>query len=195
MEALRADTDPEAIARRIHELQQQWRLAADVPRPQGESLWKRFKAVHDELWARCEAHFAGQAEVRADNLIKKAALCEPPTPCGLEQLQTAEEIAQAQWKAIGPVTRGQEKAIWERFCAACDRFFTRRQEDWRSGKSCGPRTSRRRSALREGRSARRFDGVGADGRRHPQAPGRVENDRRREEEPVRSDLAALPRRL
>ena len=36
---------------------------------------------------------------------------------------------QAEWKAIGPVTRGQEKAIWERFRAACDRFFTRRQED------------------------------------------------------------------
>ena len=62
MEALRSEGDPEAIARRIHDLQQQWRLAADVPRPQGEALWRRFKTAHDELWVRCEAHFAAQAE-------------------------------------------------------------------------------------------------------------------------------------
>jgi hypothetical protein len=133
MEALRSETDPDAIARRIHDLQQQWRLAADVPRPQGEALWRRFKAAHDELWVRCEAHFAAQAEQRAGNLAQKAALCERVEALAdsTNWVQTAEEIKglQAQWKAIGPVTRGQEKAIWERFRAACDRFFTRRQDD------------------------------------------------------------------
>src|SRR5215831_12955192 len=133
MEALRNEADPEAIARRIHELQQQWRLAADVPRPQGEALWRRFKTAHDELWVRCEAHFAAQAEQRVGNLASKAALCERVEALADSSnwVQTAEEIKglQAQWKAIGPVTRGQEKAIWERFRAACDRFFTRRQDD------------------------------------------------------------------
>jgi len=133
MEALRAEPDTDAIARRIHELQQQWRLAADVPRPQGEALWRRFKAAHDELWARCEAHFASQAEARADNLVKKTQLCDRADALSGSSnwVQTAEEIKglQAQWKAIGPVTRGQEKAIWERFRAACDQFFTRRQDD------------------------------------------------------------------
>jgi uncharacterized protein DUF349 len=133
MEALRNEADPEAIARRIHDLQQQWRLAADVPRPQGEALWRRFKTAHDELWVRCEAHFAAQAEQRAGNLASKSALCARVEALADSSnwVQTAEEIKglQAQWKTIGPVTRGQEKAIWERFRAACDRFFTRRQED------------------------------------------------------------------
>ncbi len=133
MEALRATDDAEAVARRIHELQQQWREAADVPRAQGEALWRRFKAVHDELWARCEAHFAAQASVRSENLTKKAALCERAEALAdsTSWLQTAEAIKelQAAWKTIGPVTRGQEKAIWDRFRAACDRFFTRRQDD------------------------------------------------------------------
>jgi hypothetical protein len=133
MEALRNEAEPEAIARRIHDLQQQWRLAADVPRPQGEALWRRFKTAHDELWVRCEAHFAAQAEQRAENLMKKSALCERVEALADSSnwVQTAEEIKglQAQWKAIGPVTRGQEKTIWERFRAACDRFFTRRQDD------------------------------------------------------------------
>jgi hypothetical protein len=133
MEALRDEKDADAIARRIHELQQQWRQAADVPRPQGEALWRRFKAAHDELWARCEAHFANQAEERAENLVKKTQLCERAEALAGSSnwVQTAEEIKtlQAQWKAIGPVTRGQEKAIWERFRAACDKFFTRRHDD------------------------------------------------------------------
>ena len=59
MEALKALEDPEAIARQVRDLQQQWREAADVPRAQGEALWRRFKAAHDEVWAKCEAYFAG----------------------------------------------------------------------------------------------------------------------------------------
>ncbi|HMF97289.1 MAG TPA: DUF349 domain-containing protein, partial [Vicinamibacterales bacterium] len=133
MEALKALEDPEAIAKQVRELQQQWRQAADVPRAQGEALWKRFKAAHDEAWAKCEAHFAEQAVVRNENLAKKRALCERAESLAesTNWIRTADEIKklQADWKTIGPVTRGQEKAVWERFRAACDRFFTRRHAD------------------------------------------------------------------
>src|SRR4029077_7047820 len=39
MEALKSVEDPEAIAKQVRDLQQQWRQAADVPRAQGELLW------------------------------------------------------------------------------------------------------------------------------------------------------------
>ena len=133
MEALRALEDPEALAKEIRQLQEQWRQVADVPRAQGEALWRRFKAAHDEVWPRCEAHFAAQAEARAASLVAKAALCERAEAVSESRnwIQTADEIKrlQAEWKTIGPVTRGQEKAIWDRFRVACDRFFTRRHED------------------------------------------------------------------
>jgi hypothetical protein len=133
MEALKAVEDPDEIVRQVRDLQQQWKLAADVPRAQGEILWKRFKAAHDEAWGKCEAHFAAQAGVRAENLVKKTALAERAEALAdsTNWIQTADEIKklQAEWKTIGPVTRGQEKAIWERFRAACDRFFTRRHTD------------------------------------------------------------------
>ena len=151
MEALRTAEDPEAIARRIHELQEQWRLAADVPRAQGEALWRRFKAAHDEQWARCEAHFAEQARVRDESLAKKVALCERAETLAdsTNWLQTAEAIKelQVEWKTVGPVTRGQEKAIWERFRAACDRFFTRRQEDLVSRKALWAENFAKKEAL------------------------------------------------
>ena len=133
MEALKAVEDPEAIAKQVRMLQEQWRQAADVPRAQGEALWQRFKVAHDEAWTRCEAHFAAQAEARGGNLAKKVALCERAEALAesTSWIQTADEIKslQAEWKTIGAVSRGQEKAIWERFRSACDRFFTRRHAD------------------------------------------------------------------
>jgi hypothetical protein len=133
MEALKTAEDPEAMARQVRDLQQQWRQAADVPRAQGETLWRRFKTAHDEVWARCESYFAAQSAVRAENLARKVALAERAESLAdsTAWIQTADEIKklQADWKTIGPVTHGQEKAVWERFRAACDRFFTRRHAD------------------------------------------------------------------
>src|SRR5207247_10567742 len=61
------------------------------------------------------------------------ALCEKAESLAesTNWIQTAEEIKrlQAEWKTIGAVSRGREKAIWERFRVACDRFFTRRHDD------------------------------------------------------------------
>ena len=133
MEALNAIDDPEAIAREVRELQQHWRAAADVPRDKADALWRRFKSAHDVVWTRCETHFAAQAQVRAENLAKKIALCEQAESMAESTawIQTADAIKnlQAEWKAIGPVSRGREKAIWDRFRTACDRFFTRRHDD------------------------------------------------------------------
>jgi hypothetical protein len=47
------------------------------------------------------------------------------------------------------VTRGHEKAIWERFRAACDHFFTRRQEDLKHRKEMWAANLARKEALCE----------------------------------------------
>jgi Arc/MetJ-type ribon-helix-helix transcriptional regulator len=133
MEALKAEENLETAARRMRELQARWKQVALAPRAQGEAMWRRFKAAQDEVFNRTSAHFAAQNEERAANLARKQALCEHAESLAdsTEWVKTATEIQklQAEWKTIGPVTRGHEKAVWERFRAACDRFFTRRQED------------------------------------------------------------------
>ena len=57
------------------------------------------------------------------------------------------QALQAEWKTIGPVSRGQEKAVWERFRGACDRFFTRRQEDLKRRKDDWTANLTRKEAL------------------------------------------------
>lgn len=151
MEALKGVEDPEAIATHVKAFQEQWRQASDVPRAQGEALWRRFKAAHDDAWKRCESYFAAQAAVRAESYTKKVALCERAEALSesTSWIQTADAIKQlqAEWKSIGPVTRGQEKAMWERFRAACDRFFSRRHADLADRKKAWAENLARKEAL------------------------------------------------
>jgi hypothetical protein len=104
-----------------------------APRTQGEATWKRFKTAQEEIYNRSAAYFTAQNAERVANLTKKQALTERAEALvdSSDWVRTASQIQalQAEWKTIGPVSRGQEKAVWERFRAACDRFFTRRQED------------------------------------------------------------------
>jgi hypothetical protein len=138
MEALRTEENVEIAGRKMRALQARWKQVALAPRAQGEAMWRRFKTAQDEVFHRASTHFAAQNEERQAHLAKKTELCERAEAMAgsIDWVKTAAELRQLQeqWKTIGPVTRGQEKAIWERFRAACDRFFTRRHEDLKQRK-------------------------------------------------------------
>jgi Domain of Unknown Function (DUF349) len=140
MEALvpDAEAEPEKAANEMRSLQERWKTVAAAPRSQAESLWTRFKTAQDQVYEKCKDYFAQQAAERQENLKKKEALCvrvEALTD-STDWVRTADAIKalQAEWKTIGAVTRGHEKSVWERFRTACDRFFTRRQEDLKERK-------------------------------------------------------------
>jgi hypothetical protein len=131
-EALLAEEDAEKAASGLRELDARWKQAKEAPKEKAEALWKRFKAVRDQVKERTDAFFAKQAEELADNLKKKEALCERAEALAesTDWTQTAEELRklQAEWKSIGPVPRAVSQRLWERFRRPCDRFFTRWQE-------------------------------------------------------------------
>jgi hypothetical protein len=153
MEALQTVEDLDLAAREIRDLQHRWREAADVPRAHAEALWRRFKTAHDLVRARCEAHVAARAETLRDNLARRIALCERAEALAdsTSWLETAEAIKalQNEWKTIGPVPRGSEKAVWERFRQPCDRFFTRRNEDLAQRKAVWADNLAKKTALCE----------------------------------------------
>ena len=151
METLKAEANLEVAGRRMRELQARWKQVALAPRAQGEAMWRRFKIAQDEVYARTSAFFAAQNEERAGNLVRKQALCERVEALAgsTDWVKTASEIQtlQAEWKTIGPVARGHEKAVWERFRRACDQFFTRRQEDLKHRKEEWSANLARKEAL------------------------------------------------
>ena len=133
LEALKEEADVAVVARQLRQVQDEWHKVRAVPREKGRELWQRYKTVEAELRVRCESFFQQAAVERTDNLRQKEALCEQVEALAesTDWIRTAETIKalQAQWKTVGSVTPGHEKAIWERFRAACDRFFTRRKSD------------------------------------------------------------------
>jgi len=153
MEALKAEENLETAGRHMRELQARWKQVALAPRAQGEAMWRRFKTAQDEVFNRTSAFFAAQNEERQQNLARKQALCEQAEALADSsdwvKTATAIQALQAEWKTIGPVTRGSEKSVWERFRSACDRFFTRRQEDLKRRKDEWSGNLARKEALCE----------------------------------------------
>ena len=156
MEALIAvaDAEPEKAANEMRALQEKWKPVAAAPRSQAETLWTRFKAAQSQVYDKCKDFFAQQAAERQEALKKKEALCEQAEALAesTDWVRTAEAMKalQAEWKATGPVTRGREKAVWERFRKACDAFFTRRQADMKQRKQdWGENLSRKEALIAE----------------------------------------------
>jgi hypothetical protein len=146
-----ADADPEKASNEMRTLQERWKPVAAAPRSQAEALWTRFKTAQEQVYEKCKDFFAQQAAERSENLKKKEALClrAESMADSTDWVKTAEAMKslQAEWKTIGPVTRGNEKQVWERFRAACDRFFTRRQEDLKQRKQDWSENLKRKEAL------------------------------------------------
>src|SRR6185436_2749180 len=153
MEALAADTEasPEKASAEMRALQERWKSVAAAPRSQAEVLWTRFKTAQQQVYERCKDYFSQQAVERTESLKKKEQLCERAEALSqsTDWVRTAEAIKtlQNEWKAIGPVTRGHEKSVWERFRAACDAFFTRRQQDLKQRKQDWSENLKRKEAL------------------------------------------------
>ena len=166
MEALKAVEDPEAIAREVRELQQQWRQAADVPRAQGEALWRRFKAAHDEVWPRCEAHFAAQAEERRRRTSRRRSRCasaprrSPTRPTG-SRPPTRSRSCRPSGRRSAPVSRGQREgdlgAVPRRLRSV---LHPPPRRSRRAQGGLGREPGEEGSAVREGRGARRIDRLG-----------------------------------
>ena len=133
MEALRELSDDAEVIERFRDLMTRWREAADVPKDKGDELWKRFKAAHDEVNPRVEKHRQAQALVREQNLVRQQALVEEAErlSTSTDWLKTVQRVTelQAEWKALGPGPRKQQRDLWSRFRAACNTFFSRRKAD------------------------------------------------------------------
>lgn len=140
VETLSTSSEWNAAADRIKELQGEWKKIGPVPRAQSDEIWKRFRAACDRFFARRQEHLDQVSGERGENLQKKEALCAKAEEiAGVEASDwgaTANELKrlQAEWKKIGPVPRSKSDAIWQRFRAACDRFFDRRQDEQDKGR-------------------------------------------------------------
>ena len=140
-EALVEDTDVVGSFRKLQQLHQQFREIGPVAKELREEVWNRFKEASTVINKRHQDFFEGRKQQEQDNLDKKTAICEQIEAFDLESLKTfaqwneiSEQITQlqAQWKTIGFAPQKMNQKIYDRFRAACDKFFQNKSEFFKS---------------------------------------------------------------
>jgi uncharacterized protein DUF349 len=143
--------DMEKAAHELHEIQERWKTAAEAPRAQAQTLWHRYRQAADPIQAKAREFFVARAQERDENLKKKLALIERAEAIAdsTDWIKTAEEMKklQAEWQTLGPVPRAETRIVWKRFRDACDRFFSRRNEDLAQRKEVWSANQARKEAL------------------------------------------------
>lgn len=112
---------------RIKHLQEKWKAIGPVPDRDSQRIWKRFRSACDSYFQRKEHHFSALSHDFEENMAKKIALCEQAE--SMAQAENKPELIQAvkdlqgEWNAIGQVALKEKEKLWNRFRAACDKFF------------------------------------------------------------------------
>lgn len=133
--------EDENVVEAFHELQklhEQWKEFGPVAKEFRESIWDRFKAATSIINKKYQAYFEGQKEKQVENLAQKTQLCELVEAIADKEdiksssewnsLTTQIEDIQKQWRTIGFATKKENQKIYDRFRAACDKFFNRKRE-------------------------------------------------------------------
>lgn len=135
--------DPIAAFRQLQALHQDFRETGPVEKEKREEVWERFKAASTVINKRHQAYFEGMKAQEEENLQRKTALCEQVEGLDLDAVKGFSEWDkltkqvlewQAEWRTIGFTPRKVNAKIFERFRAACDRFFQRKAEYFRTAR-------------------------------------------------------------
>lgn len=123
--------------RALQKLHEEWKEFGPVAKEYRESIWERFKAATSVINKKYQAYFEEQKAKFRANLEAKTALCEKAEEIMNTAIESAKdwskysdamENLQQEWKKIGPVAKKDSQKIYDRFRAACNRFFDSRKE-------------------------------------------------------------------
>ncbi len=121
----------------LQKLHEQWKEFGPVAKQFREDIWNRFKAATAVINKKYQAYFEGQKEQYAENLAAKTGLCEQVEAIAEKEIKSSSEWndctkeiedIQKQWKGIGYASKKENQKIYDRFRAACDKFFERKRE-------------------------------------------------------------------
>ena len=140
-EKLADEADVVSAFHQLQKLHQEFRDTGPVAKELRDEIWARFKAASTTVNRRHQQHFEALKEVEQHNLDQKTVICEIIEAIDYKELtsfaswesKTQEVIAlQNKWKTIGFAPQKMNVKIFERFRKACDEFFRRKGEFFKS---------------------------------------------------------------
>ena len=121
-----ATLEPQALADRIRQLQDEWRTLSKGVGENLEADWQRFQEAAQKAYLPCKAYFETQAQARQENLQRREALLERLSafesghdwehPDWRTVIVALRESKQ-EWRRHSPVERAAGKAVQEKFDA------------------------------------------------------------------------------
>ena len=157
-EKLADETDVISAFHQLQKLHQEYRETGPVAKEQREEIWARFKAASTVINKRHQQHFETLRAKEEENLEKKTALCERVEAIAAEENKGSADWErhtkqiidiQAEWKTIGFAPQKMNVKIFERFRSACDDFFSRKAEFFRTLKDTFKENADKKRALIE----------------------------------------------
>lgn len=131
-ESLIENPSATAAFNELQKLHDEYREAGPVASELKEQLWERFKSASARINKRHQEHYDIIRQEQEQNLAMKEELCVKveefaglPLTSVAEWNSVQEQIAELQkvWKSIGFAPKKDNNRIYERFRAACDKFF------------------------------------------------------------------------
>ena len=136
-ETLAESDDAIGAFKDLQKLHEQWKDLGPVAKEFRESIWDRFKAATATINKKYQGYFEGQKEKLAENLAAKTALCEKVEAIAdkadikssneWNSLSKEIEDIQKDWRKIGYASKKDNQKIYDRFRAACDKFYERKR--------------------------------------------------------------------
>ncbi len=129
---------------KLQKLHDEWRETGPVANEYKESLWERFKAAssrinkqHQEYFDTIKQEQMKNLELKSELCAKTEALVEQPYTSRKEWNKASERLIEIQkmWRTIGFAPKKDNTRIYERFRAACDRFFESKRNYYAGVKS------------------------------------------------------------
>lgn len=142
-EKLASEDDIVLAFKRLQNLHDEWREIGPVAKEVREEIWARFKEASAVINKKYQAFFEERKAREAENERAKTEICERvealdfsgiTTYSGWDEMTATILQAQADWKKLGFASRKANNALFARFRAVCDRFFTLKAEHYRAMK-------------------------------------------------------------
>jgi hypothetical protein len=120
----------------LQEYHARWREIGPVPKEKKTEVWERFKEVTSKINKKHQNFYQELKETQKRNFDSKIILIEKAEELSVEVLENhkdwtrrTDEILELQkaWKTIGFAPKKDNNRIYNRFRAACDKFFERKR--------------------------------------------------------------------
>jgi len=136
-EALADSENAVEAFRELQKLHEEWKELGPVSKEYREEVWERFRAATSVVNKKHQAYFESMKGSQQENLEAKTALCEKVEAMLSSEISDSSqwnamtkeiEAIQKEWKSIGYAAKKDNQKIYDRFRAACDKFFTLKRE-------------------------------------------------------------------